>query len=64
MDAAVPPDLDVHAVLDNAVTHKTATIQRWLLKRPRYHAHFAPTTASWLDLEECWFSILQRREPA
>jgi transposase len=64
IDAAVPSDFDVHLVLDNAATHKTAMIQRWLLKRPRYHVHFTPTSASWLNLVECWFSILQRRELA
>jgi transposase len=50
--------------LDNAATHKTALIRRWLLKRPRYHVHFTPTSSSWLNLVECWFSILQRRELA
>ncbi|GLC28206.1 IS630 family transposase [Roseisolibacter agri] len=56
--------LDVHLVLDNAATHKTEIIRRWLRKRPRYHVHFTPTSASWLNLVECWFSILQRRELA
>ena len=51
-------------MLDNAATHKTALIRRWLLKRPRYHVHFTPTSSSWLNLVECWFSILQRRELA
>ena len=40
IDESVPPDLDVHIILDNSSTHKTALIQRWLLKRPRYHLHF------------------------
>jgi hypothetical protein len=39
-------------------------IRRWLLKRSRFHGHFTPTSASWLNLVECWFSILQRRELA
>ena len=64
VDAAVPPGLDVHLVLDNAATHTTELIRRWLLKRPRYHVHFTPTSASWLNLVECWFSILRRRELA
>lgn len=64
VDAAVPPDLEVHLVLDNAATHKTPLVQRWLLKRPRYHVHFTPTSSSWLNLVECWFGILQRRELA
>ena len=61
VDANTPPDLDLHLVLDNAATHKTALIKRWVLKRPRVHLHFTPTSASWLNLVECWFSLLQRR---
>jgi transposase len=64
IDRAVPAGLDVHLVLDNSATHKTALIRSWLAKRPRYHVHFTPTSASWLNLVECWFSILQRRELA
>lgn len=61
VEAAVPDDLDVHLVLDNAATHKTRLIHDWLLKRPRWHLHFTPTSASWLNLVECWFSVLTRR---
>ena len=50
IDDSVPPDLDVHIILDNSSTHKTALIQRWLVKRPRYHLHFTPTSSSWLNL--------------
>ncbi len=64
IDAGVPAELDVHLVLDNSVIHKTPLIHRWLAKRPRYHVHFTPTSASWLNLVECWFSLLQRRELA
>src|SRR5216683_5552911 len=46
IDAEAPTDLEVHLVLDNYGTHKTATIQRWLLKRPRFQLHFTPTGAS------------------
>ena len=42
VDATVPPDLDVHLILDNYATHKTPAIQRWLARRPRYHLHFTP----------------------
>ena len=56
IDAAVPADLDVHLILDNYGTHKTALIQRWLAKRPRFHLHFTPTSASWLNLVERWFA--------
>lgn len=62
IDRSVPAELDVHLVLDNASTHKSPMIQRWLLKRPRYHVHFTPTSSSWLNLVECWFSILTRRQ--
>ena len=61
VEAAVPTDLDVHLVLDNASTHKTRLVHDWLLKRPRWHLHFTPTSASWLNLVECWFSLLTRR---
>src|SRR3954447_20237952 len=56
--AAVPSDLDVHVVLDNYGTHKTALIQRWLLRHPRLHFHFTPTSASWLNQVERWFATL------
>jgi transposase len=61
VEALVPADLDVHLVLDNAATHKTKTIHDWLLKRPRWHLHFTPTSASWLNLVEAWFALLTRR---
>jgi transposase len=62
IDAAVPPDLDVHLILDNYGTHKTALIRRWLLKRPRYYLHFTPTGASWLNLVERWFAALTEKQ--
>ncbi len=61
VEAAVPNDLDVHLVLDNAATHKTKLVRDWLLKRPRWHLHFTPTSASWLNLVEGWFALLTRR---
>jgi transposase len=61
IDRKVPPDLDVHLVLDNASTHKTPLIRHWLVKRPRYHLHFTPTSASWLNLVESWFALLTAR---
>ena len=61
VEAVVPADLDVHLVLDNAATHKTRTVHDWLLKRPRWHLHFTPTSSSWLNLVEGWFSMLARR---
>ena len=64
IDRQTSPELDVHLVLDNSATHKTASIRNWLARRPRFHVHFTPTSASWLNLVEAWFSILQRRELA
>jgi len=58
IEKTVPSALDVHVVLDNYSTHKTKEIQRWLLKHPRFHFHFTPTSASWLNQVERWFSTL------
>lgn len=62
IDAAVPPDLDVHMILDNYGTHKTALIQRWMAKRPRFYMHFTPTSSSWLNLVERWFAELTQKQ--
>src|SRR6516165_8582930 len=58
IDTEVPAEFQVHLILDNYGTHKTATIQRWLLKRPRFKLHFTPTSASWINLVERWFGLL------
>ena len=62
VDAATPADLDVHLILDNYGTHKTALIQRWLVRHPRYHLHFTPTGSSWINLVERWFATLTERQ--
>jgi transposase len=62
VDTAVPPDLDVHLVLDNLSTHKTPAIHRWFLKRPRFHVHFTPTSSSWINLVERWFALLTEKQ--
>ena len=62
IDRTVPDDLEVHVILDNAATHKTPLIHRWLAQRPRYHLHFTPTSASWLNMVEGWFALLTRRQ--
>lgn len=62
IDVAVPPDLDLHLVLDNYGTHKTARVRHWLQKRSRYHLHFTPTHASWLNQVERWFALLTQRQ--
>ena len=62
IDAAVPDDLDVHLILDNYGTHKTAPVRRWLAKRPRFHVHFTPTSASWINLVERFFAALTEKQ--
>jgi transposase len=61
IEAQVPHELDVHLILDNYATHKTATIRRWFAKRPRFHVHFTPTYGSWLNLVERWFAELTNK---
>ncbi len=62
VDAAVPKHLDVHLIMDNYGTHKTALIRHWLAKRPRFHVHFTPTYGSWLNLVERWFAELTNKQ--
>lgn len=62
IDATVPPELDIHLILDNASTHKTPLIKRWLATRPRYHVHFTPTSSSWLNMVERFFSALTTQQ--
>jgi transposase len=62
VDAQVPPDLEVHLIMDNYGTPKAAPIKRWLLRRPRYHLHFTPTHSSWLNQIERWFALLSERQ--
>jgi transposase len=62
IDAAVPATLDVHLILDNYATHKTPLVRRWFARHRRYHLHFTPTSASWLNLVERWFVELTRKQ--
>jgi transposase len=62
IDEHVPNSLEVHLILDNYGTHKTATIRNWLLKRPRFHVHFTPTSASWINMVERWFATLTEKQ--
>ena len=62
IEAAVPNELDVHLILDNYGTHKTPLIHRWLARHPRFHVHFTPTSASWLNLVERWFAALTQKQ--
>jgi transposase len=61
IEESVPPELDVHLILDNYSTHKTADVKRWLARHPRFHVHFTPTYSSWINLVESWFAVLTRR---
>jgi transposase len=49
---------DVHLILDNYATHKSATVMKWLIKRPHWHLHFTPTHASWLNQVERFFALI------
>jgi transposase len=62
LDAETPGDLAVHAIVDNYATHKHPAIQHWLRQHPRFHLHFVPTSTSWLNLVEVWFSHLTTRQ--
>ena len=62
IEANLPPDLEVHIVMDNYATHKTALIRNWFAKRPRFHPHFTPTYGSWLNLVERWFAELTNKQ--
>lgn len=62
IEANVPHDLDVHLVMDNYATHKTALIRAWLARRPRWHVHLTPTSSSWLNQVERFFAILTDKQ--
>ena len=61
IDQNVPDTLDVHLVVDNYATHKHAKVKAWLARRPRYHIHYTPTYASWLNQVERWFGIITQQ---
>ncbi len=61
IDGSVPTDLDVHLIMDNYGTHKTDAVRAWFAERPRYHVHFTPTSASWINLVERFFSTLSEK---
>ena len=62
IEAEVPPDLDVHLIMDNYGTHKTQQIRNWLARRPRFHIHFTPTYSSWINQVERWFAMLTEKQ--
>lgn len=62
IEQEVPQEMEIHLVLDNYATHKTARVERWFKRHGRYHLHFTPTSASWLNQVERWFAkITQQR---
>src|SRR5215471_3104074 len=61
VDAAIPETLEIHLVMDNYGTHKMPKVKRWFARRPRYHLHFTPTSASWLNQVERFFGLLTER---
>ena len=61
IDRNTPAGLTVHVVLDNSSTHKTPSIQRWLLRHPRFEFHFTPTSSSWMNLVERWFAEITNK---
>ena len=61
IDASLPPGFEVHLVMDNYGTHKVSKVQAWLARRPQYHVHFTPTSASWLNLVERLFAEVTER---
>ena len=65
IDRRVPEGLDIHIVMDNYATHKTAAVKAWLARRPvHWHIHFTPTSASWINQVERWFAELTRKQLA
>lgn len=62
VEAGVPPSLDVHLVMDNYATHKAPAVKAWLLRRPHWHVHFTPTSASWLNQVERFFAALTDKQ--
>jgi transposase len=61
IDRETPRDLDLHLVVDNYATHKHPKVRSWLDRHPRVHVHFIPTSSSWLNVVESFFSQLTRR---
>jgi transposase len=62
IDTEVPDHLEVPLILDNDATHETPAIERWLIRHPRFHLHFIPTSSSWLNIVERWFGELPMKK--
>ena len=61
IDRETPPELELHLIIDNYGTHKHPRVQAWLVKHRRFHLHFTPTSASWLNLVERWLRELSQK---
>jgi transposase len=61
IERAVPPGKVIHAIMDNYGTHKHPKVLKWLARHPRWVFHFTPTSGSWLNAVETFFSTLTRR---
>ena len=61
IDESTEPALELHLIADNYATHKHPKVLRWLARHPRFHMHFTPTSASWLNLVERWFRELTQK---
>ncbi len=61
IDQQTPAGLDLHLIVDNYATHKTPAVKRWLKAHPRFHLHFTPTSASWLNMVERFFAEITRK---
>ena len=61
IDRETPPELDIHIILDNYATHKHAKVKAWFARRPRYHLHFTPTSASWINQVERFFGLITQQ---
>jgi len=57
----VPKNLEVHIIVDNYATHKHQRVRRWFAAQPRFHVHFTPTYASWLNQVEIWFNRITQQ---
>jgi transposase len=62
IDEFTPAEKDLHLICDNYATHKHPKVRRWLDRHPRFHVHFTPTSASWLNMVERFFRDLTQRE--
>lgn len=61
LDQETPAELELHLIVDNYATHKHDSVKKWLARHPRFHMHFIPTSASWLNMVERFFGLLTER---